>query len=153
MGLMFLLANLGISVFDIILLKNKDINTCRQIKKILECSDYKIITNKNIRKEIWDEIFKNNRRVDNIEHDDIEFFYKLSLLPGINLFSLYQNLLKENSEINETYKLCVNECLNEYIIKKLIEDEYIVKDDCINKQIIKTLKYGKKEKCEKNINK
>ena len=83
----------------------------------------------------------------------IEFFYKLSLLPGINLFSLYQNLLKENSEINETYKLCVNECLNEYIIKKLIEDEYIVKDDCINKQNIKTLKYGKKENCEKNINK
>ena len=71
MGLGLLLASLGISLFDIISLKNKDINTCKQIKKILESYDYKIITTKNIRKEIWDELFKNNKKIDNIEHDDI----------------------------------------------------------------------------------
>lgn len=153
MGFGIVLTSLGISIFDIICLKKIDINTCRKIKQILESYDYKIISSKNIRKEIWNELFKTNKKIKDIQYDDIELFYRLSILPGTNVFSLYQNIIKENSEIRNTYNLCVDMCLNDSIIKKLKEDKFIVEDDWLEKEDIKILNYRKKDKSEKNINK
>ena len=140
MGFGLLLASLGISLFDIISLMNLDIKTCNKIKKILESYDYKIISKKNIRKEIWNELFKDKKRIYNIDNDDIEFFYELSLIPGTNILSMYQNIIK-NSEIKDTYKLCVDKCIDDEIINSLINDKYIIKnDDMLEKNKSLTLK-------------
>ena len=75
------------------------------------------------------------------------------MLPGTNILSLYHNIIKEKSEIRDTYKICIDACLNDYVINKLIQDKYIIKDDNLEIKDEKKLELRKKDKDEKNFNK
>ena len=152
MGIWVILTSLGISIIDFTSIKYKDTETCKKIKEKLESYDYKIISNKNIRKEIWNYIFSKRKKIDNIEDSDIRFFYEVSLIPGFNIYSLYANMKPKNNEINDTYKICIDYCLDDNIIKKLINNEIIMEDDWLEKDDIKKL-VRKSDKNDKNFNK
>jgi len=153
MRIWIFITSLGISFVDFTSIKYKDIQTCKKIKEKLESYDYKIISNKNLRKVIWKELFANINKIGTIEDDDIRFFYEVSLIPGFNIYSLYANLKQKDNEINNTYKICVDYCLNNKIIKNLIKNEIIMEDDWLEKEDSKELLLRKKAKNDKNINK
>ena len=136
MVLGIILANMGISVIDFTLLSLKDYKTTNEIIKKYTDYDYEVINKFNLRSKLWKEIFKNSK-IKDVEEDDITLFYAMTLVPITNVIYLYNYLIK-NKELDLPFKLCVDKCLDDKIIKNLIKDEIIKDDDFfeLNKSLV-----------------
>lgn len=141
MVLEVVLANMGISLVDFIVLLNKDKKTTSNLIKKYESYDYLVINKSKLRSTLWEEIFKIYSKKD-IEKDDVKLFYMMTILPITNVMFLYNCIIK-NEELDKPFSLCLDYCLDDRIVKKLMEKEIIKDDDFF--EDTKTLSYRKKD--------
>ena len=136
MVLGIVLTNIGISVIDFTLLSLKDYKTTNEIIKKYTDYDYEVINKFNLRSKLWKEIFK-NYKIRDVDEDDLTIYYAMTLVPITNVMYLYNYLIK-NKELDLPFKLCVDKCLDDKIIKNLIKDEIIKDDDFfeVNKSLV-----------------
>lgn len=152
------LTSLGISLIDFITLVKKDKTNLKNIINELDIYGFKVLNNNDLRKELWEEIFKINEykkyRFDEyiIEYDDIKLYYLLSLMPLTNIMTLY-NLMIKNKELDAPFDLRKKYCTNNKIINYLTYKNIIVEDEWLDKDYEKILEYRKKDNNEKDFNK